>query len=108
MYHAQIFKLLPGGPCEDYVYRFRVLGRYESEFDTKKAAAAWWENCVQDIEFDSSWPHDFAKSGWSGWHKESGVGIRLIRSDSKSGSVMTEEMNWWQLKNVVRHGAALK
>lgn len=108
MYEAHVHKLLPGGPCEDYVYRFKVLGRYESRFDTKEQADAWWRNCVDGIEGGASrWPHDFTDRGWSGWHPESGVGVRLVPCGAQAAGALKEEIGWWQLKTIVTHGACL-
>lgn len=74
-------QLLPGGPCEDYVYRFRTLGRLREPFAACGDAAEWWRTRVarEDLA-PETWPCDFAETGWSGWHPRSGVGCRLRRA----------------------------
>lgn len=82
MYTAFVVQLLPGGPCEDYVYRFRQLGMYEQMFATREEAHAWWRNCVEgSVAGLAPWPHDFCGTGWSGWHPYSKVGVRLREED---------------------------
>ena len=89
MFTCTVFQLLPGGPCEDYCYRYKTLGAacpaapmYEDAIlATERNAAAvapvlsWLRHA--DAKTGSTPLQRLYETGWSGWHPDNGIGFAI-------------------------------
>lgn len=65
MLYVHVQELLPGGPCPEYVYRFRTHGYLP--FVDEDEVRQWWQ---YEASTFAPWPEraqHFAVTGWSGW-----------------------------------------
>lgn len=90
---CEAMQLLPGGPCEDYAYRFKQLGRACAGAPDKDAAMSSLRRRVEEhargmhpavaawlasVDAAGLCPvQRLFLAGWSGWEPATGLGFRL-------------------------------
>ncbi len=100
MHTCAVFQLLPGDACEEYCYRYKILGAASSSGDDyaqvvrdiveKTAAISVLHTWLQTPNRSHHTPAErLLRTGWSGWHEPTGIAFSM-----QSGETGLELWDW--------------